>query len=177
MIKQFIKCIKTPLSILLFETRINVDPHTDIEIPGYTRLFTFPHLLTIAGGVSAYFSNLVTFIEIELKLQMRGCKVQWFEVKFSGGTDKYIIAVIYRHPWDNVGTFSNSLDEKLQILNKKRSKVILMGDINIDLKCDSSLKSEYLHMIESNASSSLITPSPLLRACTAPLSLRTSNLG
>ena len=32
-----------------------------------------------------------------------------------------------------------------------------MGDINIDLKYDSSLKSEYLHIIESNAFSSLIT--------------------
>ena len=79
------------------------------------------------------------------------------KLKFSGGTDKYIIAVIYRHPWDNTGTFLNSLDENLQILNKKRSKVILMGDINIDLKCDSSLKSEYLHMIESNVFSSLFT--------------------
>ena len=90
-------------------------------------------------------------------MQIRGCEDQWFEVKFSGGTDKYIIAVIYRHPWDNTGTFLNSLDENLPILNKKRSKVILMGDINIDLKCDSSLKSKYLHMIESNAFSSLIT--------------------
>ena len=32
-----------------------------------------------------------------------------------------------------------------------------MGDINIDLKWNSSLKSEYLHMIESNVFSSLIT--------------------
>ena len=71
----------------------------------------------------------------------QACEYQWFEVKFSGGTDKYIIAVIYRHPWNNTGTFMNSLNENLQILNKKRSKVILMGGINIDLKCDSSLKS------------------------------------
>ena len=153
-IKQFLKCIKTPPSILLLsETRINVDPHTDIEIPGYTFVH-FPSP-TIVGGIGAYFSNLVTFTEIEnLKLQIRGCEDQWFEVKFSGGTDKYVIAVIYLHPWDNTGTFLNSLDENLQILNKRHSKVILMGDINIDLKCDSSLKSEYLHMIESNAFSS-----------------------
>ena len=155
-IKQFLKCIKTPPSILLlFETRINVDPNTDIEILGYTFVhFSSP---TIVGGVGAYFSNLVTFTEVEnLKLQIRGCEDRLFEVKFSGETDKYIIAEIYRHPWDNTGTFLNSLDENLQILNKKRSEVILMGDINVDLKYDSSLKSEYLHMIESNAFSSLI---------------------
>ena len=90
-------------------------------------------------------------------MQIGGCEDQWFEVKFAGGTDKYIIAVIYRHPRDNAGTFLNSIDAKLQILNKKRTKIMLMGDTNIDLKCDSSLKSEYVHMIESNAFLSLIT--------------------
>ena len=62
-IKQFLKCMKTPPSILLLsETRINVDPHTDIDIPGYTFVH-FPSP-TIVGGVGAYFSNLVTFTEI-----------------------------------------------------------------------------------------------------------------
>ena len=148
--------MKPLLQYLQSETRINVDPHTNIEIPGY--MFVHFPSPTIVGGVGAYFSNLVTCTEIEnLKLQVRGCEDQWFEVKFSGEMDKYIIAVIYRHPWDNTGTYLNSLDENLQILNKKCSKVVLMGDINIDLKCDSSFKSEYLHMIESNAFSSLIT--------------------
>ena len=39
-----------------------------------------------------------------------------------------------------------------------------MGDINIDLKWNSSLKSEYLHMIESNVFSSLITQPTRLTA-------------
>ena len=98
--KQFLKCKKKTSS----KTRTNVDPHTDIEIPGYTFVH-FP-LPTIVGGVGVYFSNLVTSTEIEnLKLQIRSCEDQWFEVKFSAGTDKYIIAVIYRHLWDNAGTF------------------------------------------------------------------------
>ena len=62
-------CIKTPSILLLSETRINVDPHADIEIPGYTFVH-FPSP-TIVGGVGTYFSNLVTFTEIEnLKLQI-----------------------------------------------------------------------------------------------------------
>ena len=65
--------------------------------------------------------------------------------------------MVYRHPWDNASTFLNSIDEKLQILNKKRSKAMSMGDIKIDLKCDSSFKSDYLHMIESKAFSSSVT--------------------
>ena len=46
--------------------------------------------------------------------------------------------------------------QNLQFLNNKRSKVILMSDIKTDLNSNSSLKSGYIHMIESNAFSSLI---------------------
>ena len=156
-LEQFLKCMKTPPSVLLLsETRINVHPHTNVDIPGYTFVH-FPSP-TIVGGVGAYFSNLMTFTEIEnLKMQIRGCEDQWFKVQFSGQRDNYIFAVIYRHPWDNADIFLNALDEKLQKLNKKRSKVILMGDINIDLNNESSLKSQYMHTIESNAFSNLIT--------------------
>ena len=100
----------------------------------------------------------MTFTEIEkLKMPIRGCEDQWFKVQFSGQRDNYIVAVIYRHLWDNADVFLNVLDEKLQNLNNKRSKVILIGDTNIDLNSESSLKSQYMQTIESNAFSNLIT--------------------
>ena len=53
-LNQFLKCMKTPPSIILLsETRINVEPHTNIDIPGYTFVH-FPSP-TIVGGVGAYF--------------------------------------------------------------------------------------------------------------------------
>ena len=52
----------------------------------------------------------------------------------------------------------NYVDEKLQNFDK-RSKVMLMGDVSIDLNSDFSSKSEctVMHMIGSNAFSCLIT--------------------
>ena len=62
-LKQFLKCMKTPPSVLLLsETRINVHPHTNVDIPRYTFVH-FPSP-TIVRGVGAYFSNLMTFTEI-----------------------------------------------------------------------------------------------------------------
>ena len=154
---QFLKCMKTPPSIILLsETRTNVEPHTNIDIPGYT-FFHFPSS-TIVGGVGAYFSNLISFTEIKcLKLKTKGCEDLWFEVQFPGRTDRYTIAVIYRHPENNVNIFLDALDDKLQILNNNRRKVILMGDLIIDLNSDSSRRADYVNLIESNTFSSLIT--------------------
>ena len=39
------------------------------------------------------------------KLQISEREDQWFEVQFPGQRDNYIIAVIYRHPWDNANVF------------------------------------------------------------------------
>ena len=152
-----LKCIKTPPSItLLSETTINVEPHTNIDIPGYTFVH-FPSP-TIVGGDGADFSNLISFTEIKcLKLKTKGCEDLWFEVQFPGRTDRYIIAVIYRHPKNNVNIFLDALDDKLQILNNNRRKVILMGDLKVDLNSDSSRRAVYVNLIESNAFSSLIT--------------------
>ena len=78
-------------------------------------------------------------------------------MQFRGRTDGYTIAVIYRHPKNNVNIFLDALDDKLQILNNNRRKVVLMGDLIIDLNSDSSRRADYVNLIESNAFSNLIT--------------------
>ena len=104
-LKEFLKCLKnSPLLLLLSKTRMNVEPYTNIDIPGYTFVH-FPSP-TILGGVGAYFSNLVTFTDIKNpKLQIKGCEDQWFEVQFPEQRNNYIIEVISRHPWDNAEVF------------------------------------------------------------------------
>ena len=72
-----------PSIILLSETRINVNPCININIPGYT----FVHLPSPAkaGGVGAYLSTDLIYTEIEsLQLQVRDCEDLWFEVEFPG---------------------------------------------------------------------------------------------
>ena len=149
-----------PSIILLSETRINVNPCININIPGYT----FEHLPSPAkaGGVGAYLSTDLIYTEIEsLHLQVRDCEDLWFEVEFPGKQNKYIIAVIYRHPCNNTNAFSAALDEKMQFLNTNLAKkALLFGDMNYDL----SLKhryvspiSDYVNVCKSNAFFNLVS--------------------
>ena len=95
-----------------------------------------------------------------LRLKVDGCEDLWFDVQFPFQHNKFIFSVIYGHPWNNLTTaFIESLDESLQKVNRKGDQVVIMGDINIDLNPNNNYasRSEYLHMLEINAFSNLIT--------------------
>ena len=49
------------------------------------------------------------------------------------------------------------MDKKLQTLNRKNTKVLLMGDINIDISSNTTLTSDYMRLLHSNAFCNLIT--------------------
>ena len=100
------------------------------------------------------------------RLLVPGCEDLWFELQFPGQKEKYVFAVIYRHPHNNSISFIDMLDEKLNTLEKKQKKVFLCGGINFDLSSQklSSPISDYIQLIESNAFSNLITK---LKSCNA----------
>ena len=141
-----------PATIFLSETRINVIPSTNINIPNYT--FTHLPSPTIVGGVGAYISNELNFSLInELRLNVPNCEDLWPDVVFSSHHLKYTFAVIYRYPCNNHSTFFEALNEKLQIINNRRSTAMVMGDFNIDL-CSGNNRSplaDYLRILQSNA--------------------------
>ena len=149
----------SPPSILFIsETRINIKPHININIPGYVFLH-FPSP-TKADGVGAYVLKSLKFIENDsLRLQVRGCEDLWLEVDLPDAKCKFVFSVIYRHPCNNTNAFLEALDDNMQKLHKKRARVIIMGDINIDLSSThhSLSQNDYLNTIKSNGFSSLIT--------------------
>ena len=123
-----------PSIIFISETCINKEPLININLPGYT--FLHSPSPSVVGGVCTYFSNQLTFATHNLfQLHVQGCEDLWFNVTFPNSKSQYIFAVIhvYRHPLNNHTPFFNALDETLQILNRKDSKVIIMGDININM--------------------------------------------
>ena len=81
------------------------------------------------------------------------------EVDFPNAKRKYVFAVIYRHPCNNTNAFLEALDDNVQKLHKKRPRVIIMGDINVDLSSNhhSLSQNDYLRTIKSNGFSTLIT--------------------
>lgn len=70
-----------PSIIFLSETRINLNPTINIEIPGYV----FVHLPspTKAGGVGAYLSKAIKFSKKDnLQLHLTGCEDLWLKYNF-----------------------------------------------------------------------------------------------
>ena len=156
-LNEFLSKFSHPPSIIfLTETRIYSNPTINVNIPGYT--FFHKPTPTKAGKVGAYVSNNLEFSENEtLNLDIEGCEDLWLEVKLQRQRPKHIFAVVYRHPCNNKNTFFESMDKKLQTLNRKSTKALLMGDINIDLSTNTTLTSDYMHLLHSNAFCNLIT--------------------
>ena len=147
-----------PSIIFISETRINKEPLISINLLGYT--FLHSSSPTVVDGIGAYFSNQLTFaINNLLQLHVQGCEDLWFNVSFPNSKLHYIFAVIYRHPHNNHTPFFNALDETFQILNRKESKVIIVGDININMLSDPNFPhlNHYNQILISNGFTSCIT--------------------
>ena len=149
---DFLSQLDQPPSIVFIsETRINVEPSTNITIPGYT--FINCPSPTKAGGVGAYISDHLNFTVNEtLKLGVNGCEDLWLNISFPNIKFPYIFAVIYRHPHNNHSQFYDALDESLQMLNRCYKNVIIMGDVNINMCSDqySPLLHQYLDALYTN---------------------------
>ena len=144
--------IKPALSIVfILETCINIEPSTNVTIPGYT--FIHCPSLTKAGGVGAYISDHLNFtVNKTLKLGVNGCEDLWLNISFPNIKSLYIFAVIYCHPHNNHSQFYDVLDESLQMLNCCNKNVIIMGDVNINMcsNQNSPLLHQYLETLYSN---------------------------
>ena len=122
----------SPVIIFLSETHININLLINLDISGYTFVqYLSP---TRAGGVGAYISKILNFpINENLALNVVGCEHFWINVDFPSRKISYVFAVIYQHPCNNYNAFFEVLDQNMQSLNHKGSKVAIFGDINIDL--------------------------------------------
>ena len=145
-----------PAIIFLSETRINIAPQISNVLPGYT--FIHHPSPTRAGGVGAYIkSSLIFSIKDNLSLNVQGCEDLWISIDFPGLKSKYVFSVIYHHPCSNHNAFFDNLEQNMQALNDKKTKVMIMGDINIDLASQTNYVSDYNLLLQSNFFFSLIT--------------------
>ena len=145
-----------PAIIFLSETRINIAPQISTVLPGYT--FIHHPSPTRAGGVGAYIkSSLIFSIKDNLSLNVQGYEDLWISIDFPGLKSKYGFAVTYRHPCSNHNAFFDNLEQNMQTLNDKKTKVMIMGDINIDLASQTNYVFDYNLLLQSNFFFSLIT--------------------
>ena len=142
---------------VLSDTWINIAPTINVIPAGYT--FVYNPSPTKAGGVGAYISTALNFkINNDFHLQVQGCEDLWIDIEFSN-QKTYTFSVIYRHPQNNHLAFFEALDKRMFMLNKKKKKCLVLGDINIDLNPENvkPASSDYIHLLQSNAFFLLIT--------------------
>ena len=112
-----------PVIIALSETRINLYPQSNIEIPGYT--FYYSNSPSKAGGVGVYVSNLVSS-DITYKYCLKTEKYEelWLNVKLDSKS-YFVISTLYRHPASNALVFCGKLNATLSNLNKTTKKFLI----------------------------------------------------
>ena len=65
-----------------------------------------------------------------MKLNLQDCEDLWLEVECN--KSNLIVAVVYRHPKQDISPFHDKLCRNLNELENNKEKYILSGDINID---------------------------------------------
>ena len=96
----------------------------------------------------------------DLQLDVELVKSCWVEVDPCNGKAHVVIGCIYRHPTANIlDDFARKLGELIKNLNRKKLKVHIQGDINVDfLKCNGHSPTEnHLEMLYSNNFLPIIT--------------------
>ena len=82
------------------------------------------------GGIGVYIDKSCTFSvreDLELRLNIPIENI-WFDLDNS-----FVIGVIYRHPNNDIETFTYHLEQTINIIKLENKPFVLCGDINIDL--------------------------------------------
>ena len=157
-VKDFIQSCTNSVDIFLMsEVWLTADTK-DLpiyNIPDYT-LQVVPRKGGIGrgrGGVGAYIRNNLDF-KI-LNLDFCYSESLWIEIK-TNQKDTILIGVVYSSPCNRDTTaFAAGLDELLENLTKKYSKIILTGDMNVDL-FSVDISHPYLSALSSNGFKSTV---------------------
>ena len=134
-----------PDIICITETKLNenISPGLDdtaLNNPNLINLqgYKFYHTIstTNAGGAGLYVSNMCSYkVRNDLNLCIDGeCEAKFVEIITSSKKAKNIIVgSIYRHPHDSHQEFFSEFSRKIECI-KEKHHIILLGDINIDMK-------------------------------------------
>ena len=120
---------RMPDAIAISETKLNSNNVSKIKIPNYN--FLRSDSSTNAGSVGLYTKDTIKFsLRNDLKLNLQDCEDLWLEVERN--KSNLIVAVVYRHPKQDISPFHDKLCRNLNELENNKEKYILSGDINID---------------------------------------------
>ena len=137
----------SPDCIVLTETWIAESSVASCNIPGYTSFHT-TRATVRGGGVSVFCKEQLCATKLET-LSFSTDTIESCVIKVKGqGEVRYIVAV-YRPHQDTVPNFSAQLEIMLQSRLLCNKKVILAGDMNIDLLSSTDNSVHFMNMLHS----------------------------
>ena len=131
------------------ETRIKIQPLANITIPGYS--FAHVNSLGPAGDVAIYISNKFNFKLCKNQHHLHNSEAIWLDI--SDQKNKYIVAVIYRHPsLTEIDKFLLDFASCLGDISASNKIFYALGDFNISIDKSNRTNTaiEYLDIILSN---------------------------
>ena len=96
------------------------------------------------------------FNEITFKATFPGCESLWINFNSSNNESNYVIGTVYRHPSTSITNFCEYLNKIFIELNMQMKHYFVLGDININTKTTNLNSSNFINMLSSNCSTSII---------------------
>ena len=144
-----------PLAILLTETWLNdsVSDH-ELTLNGY-QLMRRDRKERRGGGCAVYVMDGIK-VKRRNDIEEDGIEVLWFEIKLRN--TNYVIGCAYRAPDCPHSTFFDYLDDVVRIETRKGKEIIIMGDLNCNLRDNDLPQSKRaIEFINANNLSQMIT--------------------
>ena len=142
-----------PIAILLTETWLNesVSDH-ELTLNGY-QLMRRDRKERRGGGCAVY---IMDGIKAKRRNEEDGIEVLWLELKLRN--TNYVIGCAYRALDYPHSTFSDYLDDVMRMETRKGKEIIIMGDLNCNLKDNDLPQSKRaIEFINANSLSQMIT--------------------
>ena len=112
---------------------------------------------TRAGGTAIYICENLSYTERpDLKFNFPECESCFVEVECTKSSQNPIFGALYRHPRQNERAFTSYLEEFLQGFALRGTKLMIMGDFNINLNINNCISREYIKALNSLGFSALI---------------------
>lgn len=145
-IKYCVSCMR-PLVMCFTETHITdeINDH-EIEIAGY-KLLTCKSHSRHTGGVAIYVDINNPVMDIQSKVL--ALNVWILTIKLNVHHSTFIIGVLYHSPSGSHADFLNYFEELMEDIIATNSKIIILGDFNIDLLTESTYSNKINNLISS----------------------------
>ena len=139
---------KLPNVITISEIKLHANSVSNVHISNHKLLRTDSN--ACVGGICLYVKDTIKFrLRNNLLLKLKHYEDLWLELECKGST--LTVAVVYRHPNQDMLSFQDKLGENLNNIENKKLNYIVSGDININTlnKSISEIKKNYIHELRS----------------------------